>query len=279
MSSGNRNTCLKDIDLGSVSGGIYYLKPIQTDKILLGRSPWLEPMDFADTPPTYVAALIMQLDRENFICHVNLIDEYWAVTTSHCIDYMKMQTTRNLMPRWFIKGGITKWNEKGVLRPVRLTIKHPQYNNRTFANNVGLIKTTLKFRLSDGANYLQLPQSDPTATFNDTAGDIFAHGWSKLTYNVDFPELDAKHSEVRIVTNEDCKKKWNKIHDVSSQDICVGVLIEECVPGDASPLIQKDWLLGINSWGEKCEFKDYPQVYNNIYHFKSWILSKIKENS
>lgn len=51
---------------------------------------------------------------------------------------------------------------------------------------------------------------------------------------LDFPELGAKHSEVQIVNNQDCEKKWNKIRNVASQDICVGVLTDECVPGKQS---------------------------------------------
>lgn len=93
----------------------------------------------------------------------------------------------------------------GILLPVRFTIKHPKYNNRTFANNVGLIKTTLKFKLSDGANFLQLPQKDPTETFiNDTADKIFAHGWSKLTYNVG----ESRKENATVVNGQDSERSF-----------------------------------------------------------------------
>lgn len=121
-----------------------------------GKTPWSErqylgwtphivrgqPADIANFP--HMLALL-DLGRGGFICGASIIAASdggatnWALSAAHCLDRNAPASQIQL------RAGSTNRNTGGTVFQAAQYINHPQYNSRTLANDVSVIRVTANF--------------------------------------------------------------------------------------------------------------------------------------
>ncbi|KAF2906089.1 hypothetical protein ILUMI_00088 [Ignelater luminosus] len=239
---------------------------IQKERIVGGRTV---PMDKF----YFIAAISIVLPKTSFFqCGSSIIAAHWVITAAHCIDLLKGFPLRLL----YIASGHKEWR-KGERHKIVRMIKHRDYEEIHYVNDTALIEVKEPFNMGTempvrlaGLNYVYKENSSATVI-----------GWGVNETNSTIVQETLYAVDVLVFSQEFCHETYGK-GMLTDDMFCAGTYEggrDACVFDSGGPLVQKNILIGIVSWGGNCGDKTEPGVYAKMSYFIHWLENVEKEQS
>lgn len=209
------------------------------------------------------------------------MNERWVVTAAHCFTDISDESTV------FVKLG--KFDQTAnepteLVTKIQHIIKHPQFSNETFDNDIALVKLGQHITFTNYILPICLPQSsDEVGTLNsiffgyygtsNVSGNNnnynsnndnelkfgWVTGWGRLKENGPLPRYLHK---IRLPIVDDNKCRISTSFRVTENMFCAGygteVVGDACKGDSGGPFAvihENRWtLLGVTSWGEGCGY-------------------------
>lgn len=205
-------------------------------------------------------------------CGGSIINKQWILTAGHCVCWKSKES-------FFIRVGSILINEaSGVyIQPDRI-ICHPNYSNRTGANDIALVRTAITMQFNDQMKAIPIESTkklDPDEKMMLTGWGLTSHPNGKLPNNLQYVHLLYMNSsecrrELLRAGREMAKFQIDESHICTKGTKGMGA----CMGDSGGPLVYEGVLFGVVSWGIPCA-KGLPDVYSRVPYFKSFILSTV----
>jgi len=164
-------------------------------------------------------------------------------------------------------------------RTITKKISHQKYNQRTFINDIALIKLSSPVDYSHGISPICLPINLGSQLFEGKHATVT--GWGTTSFQGDSSNTLLEVT-LPIITNTDCAKLYG--FRIQDHQICTYEEDKDACQGDSGgPLVSLDdkghyQQIGIVSFGIGCGDKNRPGVYTRITSFIDWIKDNTKES-
>jgi len=213
-------------------------------------------------------------------CGGSYIGDKWLVTAAHCIDE---KTAASMAIN--IGGHNLETDQENVIDVANIYI-HRDYNSDTLNNDIAIIELKNKpigitpILIADETRLALAAQSNATVT---TIGRGTKAPQDGLTNPPpEFPDPKLFEVDLSLVDNQTCNPLMGNLID--DDMVCAGDLaggIGSCKGDSGGPLVlqesDKNYLVGITSWGFGCALANVYGVYNRVSYFKDSIDSLIND--
>ncbi|CAG0917985.1 unnamed protein product, partial [Notodromas monacha] len=161
---------------------------------------------------------------------------------------------------------------------VRRIIKHPQYNTKTYHNDIAVISMDGTADFSCNVWPICLPDVGDEYTGKTAT----VAGWGTVSYGGETSN-QLREVSFAVWNQDDCSKSYpSRIQDTQ---MCAGVAEggkDSCQGDSGGPLVmEKDGrfqLIGIVSYGARCAQAGFPGVYTKVNKYMDWIRTTIQED-
>jgi len=212
---------------------------------------------------------IVSLQSRDHFCGGTLIDNRHVLTAAHCIDSSRFRVIAGLHQRTNINGPLSQ--NLGVSR----VFVHEQYNTRTEANDIALVRLAQPVQFNAYVTAICLPGPDPQELERVTVA-----GWGVLSEDGDSAR-SLRQVTINVMNNQ-AERVYKNEFDVGRQ---IGAGIpniggkDSCQGDSGGPLMynaNNQWYLtGVVSFGDGCGSAKYPGVYTRTSAYLNWIRNKI----
>lgn len=231
-------------------------------------------------------ASIRVLSETSHTCGAALVNKNWIATAAHCVQSSGHDRTPD---EFYIRMGANDLTDgKYIQRKVSLVVSHPEYNNKTFSNDLALLKLDENVVLSDTVKPICLPKDDNLFTGENKPKGIAA-GWGRFRHDHPFSSKKMKFVSIPINEKERCEEMFvngGLLVKMKENQICAGFEVggsDTCQGDSGGPLMHSSFdgvfeLTGITSWGIGCGNPNSPGVYTKVSSYLKWIHNLIYED-
>ena len=223
----------------------------------------------------YQVGLLDRAEPDSYwaqFCGGSLIGRSTVLTAAHCVEDVAPGELDVLVRT-------IRLNNSGVRKPVARIIRHPQYNARTSAYDVAIVK--LRSPVTNFSRGLAgiIPLVAPSQTTLWAPGrSATVTGWG-LTSDGGEASTRLREVSVPIVSDTACRGAYGS-EMISSVMVCAGQAGRDSCQGDSGgPLAVRNgagWVqVGVVSWGEGCGEPGFPGVYSEVAAVRPWILANV----
>ncbi|KAJ3656361.1 hypothetical protein Zmor_015444 [Zophobas morio] len=224
-------------------------------------------MPAEETEFPFMAAIYSTTSLGRYFCGGAVIDRRWILTAGHCV--------QNAVS-FVIQLGSVSLSSTDVNRvtvPATTSVVHPDFNNETFVNNIGLINLPDDLRLNDYVNVVALPSE---VLAENTV--LTSLGWGQTDDEHSGPVDNLQKVLVVSLLNEHCQNIFGS-QIVDSMVCAMGSYNEGTCIGDiGGPLVQtgdsQPVIVAVASFlsFNGCESLD-PSGYERVFDHVDWIKS------
>ncbi|RZB40522.1 brachyurin-like, partial [Asbolus verrucosus] len=241
--------------------------PAQLRRNMNGRIIGGDPARAGQFP--FAAAIYTTTEHGRYFCGGALISNEWILTSGHCVE--------NVLQFRILLGSITLTSPdfNRVTVTANSSVLHPDYDNLTLQNDIGLIHLSQPVLFSDYISTIFLPAADlqPDAA-------VVSIGWGQTDDYHPGPVEHLNDVDVVTLSDENCKKAYG--NQIGDNMICVQGSYNQgtCLGDSGTPLVR--YILnerhaehvGISSFISEngCESTD-PSGYTKTYGYLEWIKS------
>ncbi|CAF4682842.1 unnamed protein product [Rotaria socialis] len=267
--------CCPKSTVGQISTTTTFQTPIAAGTNTCGRQA-ITPMNLrivggVEAIPNSWPWIVSLRVRDHF-CGGTLIDRKHVLTAAHCLtganSYI-LRVVAGLHQRLNTNTGRTQ-----VMSVSRIFL-HEQYNSRTHANDIAIIRLSQPAQLNTYVNIICLPGPDPQETEPVTVA-----GWGSTYFGSPLP--NSLRQVTMQVTNAKAKTSYPAYFNAQRQ---IGANMpytggkDSCQGDSGGPLMYNSngqWhLSGVVSFGFECARANYPGVYTRTSAYLNWIYNKI----
>lgn len=204
-----------------------------------------------------------------------------VLSAAHCFDDPSRAPTHVLAGDTDLRSSS---DGNGVQQRIASVTQHPQWNSRTLANDITVIKLPQSLSYSRTIRWACLP--DPyqgqNLTFLLSNSDPYVIGWGSTRVGGG-PESKLRQVQVPMVSQSNCASAYSNVGQVSIDDtkMCAGLGGKDSCNGDSggallSEQLQNVWsVLGVVSFGVDCARPDFPGVYTRVDQYLGWIRQQM----
>lgn len=252
------------------------------DHSILAKIQSGHPAAFGSAP--WFVNFVKVADKKSF-CGGTLISRNHIVTAAHCISvFPGVFNNTNV----HIYLGTQNCSGVGGLQVQMKSITlHPSFNKSSvFDSDIAIVEFYEKLHFSKNIRPLCLVDKaviEEVAFYSGVYGTVVGCG---LTSNGIYPSY-LNEVKVPYVSNENCRTTLQSGHNLTENMFCAGS--RQAHRGDScygdsggpyavqSPSSNRWMLVGIVSWGYKCDQRDAYGFYTNVGQFYDWIMSVISK--
>jgi len=220
--------------------------------------------------------------RGKLYCGATLVTNEHLVTAAHCISGINKSRVEIVLG---------SYNKSDTTEPSREERKvgewwpHPDFNRRTFNNDIGIIRLNRKVDFDRFIRPVCIAEANARSDYVDEYGIVT--GWGRQDEN-GAPSDVLREVRVPIMSNADCKTKKYKPKEITPNMMCAGYdagKIDACQGDSGGPLLHEKKpdsgttqidLIGVVSWGQGCARAGFPGVYTRLSVYMDFINSNIK---
>lgn len=222
-------------------------------------------------------------------CSGSLINDRYVLTAAHCVQNLNLEFIR--LGEHNIETEHDCNYIKGVCSPpiqdvnIEKVLVHPGYVAKSFENDIALIRLSNKLEFSQPhIQPICLPFGKNAELNLDRRFGVIS-GWGITESG--FKSTELLKTYIPIISNEDCKKLYDKRSVISPEQICAGGFKgrDSCGGDSGGPLTLVGRInstiryiqYGIVSYGPKhCGTDGQPGVYTRVTHYMKWILDHLE---
>jgi len=211
------------------------------------------------------------LYQGSIYCGGALINDRYIATAAHCVEGLPIEDLNVILGVYDL---MSEDQSNLQVKSIEKVVIHPKFANKTFNNDIAIVKLDTPIEFSYAIRPICLPQFQR----NYTGQTGIVTGWGRVneTSNIS-PSLRQAH--VPIYSNRDCRKTKYGPKEITDNMLCAGYdsgEFDACQGDSGGPLHlmgkdQKIDLIGIVSWGVGCGRRGYPGVYTRITNYLKWI--------
>ncbi|KAI9582538.1 hypothetical protein GQX74_009925 [Glossina fuscipes] len=200
-------------------------------------------------------------------CGGVIYNENTIITAAHCLI--------DVPPSEFkVRAGSSCWNKGGSLIQVASFKLHENFNAKSLANDIALIRLANDLTFNSKIKPTPLANTVPV---DGAAAIVSGWGITDKTANIrdTFP---LKSVDVNIIGRDACASATYRYgSSIELSMICAQDAGKDACIGDSGgPLVSNGQLVGIVSWGKSCAKEKYPGVYADVAYFHDWIENTAK---
>ncbi|XP_068083832.1 trypsin-7 [Anabrus simplex] len=196
----------------------------------------------------------------NHICGASVINEYWALTATHCIFmFNPIYVT--------IRAGTSSRGSGGTVHQAVEIVEHPNFDYWTLDYDFALIRVSTPFPVGSNVRKIELPSQGEAVAAGTSA---VVTGWGATSEGGGASNV-LQQIIVPVITNAQCNSAYGRITD---RMICAGFTAggkDACQGDSGGPLVVNGKLHGVVSWGQGCARPNYPGVYARVAAVRNWI--------
>jgi hypothetical protein len=184
-------------------------------------------------------------------CGGSLLQDRFVVTAAHCSDFLAANQAQVLT-------GTRRLDGSGVRRNVRRIVIHPQWDSRTFNNDVAV------WELDTSAT--GIPLTSLTTSDGAVGTQLLATGWGAVGEGQP-GSTDLRRVEVPLVDRTNCNDVNSYNGAITDRMLCAGRDvggIDTCQGDSGGPLTRSGQLTGITSWGTGCARPNLFGIYTRL---------------
>ncbi|EDV39793.1 uncharacterized protein Dana_GF10198 [Drosophila ananassae] len=203
---------------------------------------------------------------KDFVCGGTLIHDFIVLTAAHCF------TGRSDSKEWTVEGGVSKLTDSGILRKVKSFILSSQFRDSDMHMDVALVRLD---KAMTGKNIGKLALC---STHLKTGAVLRVSGWGMLKEAGVGPETLLRTIMVPIVEKKKCRQNYKPSAVITDSMFCASVMGKKdaCTFDSGGPLVYKNQVCGIVSFGLGCASPRYAGVYTDVVYVKPFIEKTMK---
>jgi trypsin len=203
---------------------------------------------------------------DQYFCAGSLISEKHILTSAACI---KDQPAAQVEARL----GSLQHNSGGKLITASSYEIHPEFDSKTFENNIALITLSEAY---SATTPIPLPSNNNTIADGST---VRISGWGTIIASArEFP-TSLQTTTIQTVPLSDCQSAYNDILPITEDEICAGVSgggKGTCSHDEGGPVVDSiGTLVGVTSHAKGCASASYPDIEMRVGAYLDWINSKL----
>jgi len=241
-------------------------------------------------------ALALNKSGEQFLrgpCSTALLTRKWAVTAAHCFSNSRKNDLIGRMDYLYV-GAFSPWTRgddgTGKLAPnggkpyevikIKTHIEHEDHiPGAGSSHDIALLELETPVSADFPGFYpIRVPTpGDENTLQKDDPGIVY--GFGDTSYGGSNSKK-LRQAQVGYVEHDQCARDMSR-WGITDDMMCFGGngITDACSGDSGGPIICKDKLVGVVSWGYRCAARGYPGVYASVEDHLDWIIKHIGNES
>ncbi|KAH8328808.1 hypothetical protein KR067_012995 [Drosophila pandora] len=204
--------------------------------------------------------------KKDFICGGSLIHDLIVLTAAHCF------IGREQVNNWQAEGGITKLTDKGEVRKAKKYIRSGSFRVDDLNMDVAvmLLQKPMTGKKIKKVSLCSKDLKEGTK--------LTVSGWGLTESQQLKPVKELRTVTVPIINKKKCRQTYRPTSIITDSMFCASVMGKKdaCTFDSGGPLVYKNQVCGIVSFGLGCASPRYAGVYTDVVYVKPFIEKTMK---